>query len=226
MSPLEGGTAGRIRRGGSAVGPSPHWRRVETRFPAPKEVRNVKVKVVGFIGSPRVDGNTDRMVEWVLEAAMEEGAEVECVALREKRIAPCKACETCAKPPHRCATQDDMEDIQALLSQAQGIVLGTPVYWWGPSAQMKAFVDRWYGFRGDHRGTVRGKKFGLVVALGDSDVSTARHVVGMFKDALNYLDCDLHEPVLAPGCASPDDVERMPQVRTKCRELGKWLAST
>ena len=185
----------------------------------------MSIKVVGIMGSPREGGNTDRMVKWVLDAAAEAGMQVESVALRDKRIAPCRACETCARPPHRCVTKDDMGALQALLSEAHAIVLGTPVYWWGPSAQMKTFVDRWYGFRGERRGTVRKKRFGLVVALGDSDPATARHVVGMFSDALDYLDSVLYDPVLALGCDAPDHVERMPEIKARCKELGGKLAS-
>lgn len=175
------------------------------------------------MGSPRVGGNTDRMVGWVLDAAKEAGAEVERVVLKDKDIAACRACEVCGKEPHRCVNRDDMEGIQALLAGAQAVLLGTPVYWWGPSAVMKTFVDRWYGFRGDRRGTIRGKPFGLVVSFGDDDARTARHVVGMFEDALDYLGCELGGPVLAPGCSDPGDVERMPAVKDKCVGLGRWL---
>lgn len=185
----------------------------------------MSAKVVGIMGSPRVGGNTDRMVGWVLDAAQKAGAEVQSVVLRDKKIAHCRACDVCGKPPHRCVNQDDMEGIQAVLGGAKAVVLGTPVYWWGPSGHMKTFVDRWYGFRGDRRGTIRGKKFGLVVPFGDTDVSTARHVAGMFQEAMDYLGCDLHEPVLAPGCDGPADVEMMPAVKAKCTDLGKWLAS-
>jgi multimeric flavodoxin WrbA len=184
----------------------------------------VSSRVVGIMGSPREGGNTDRMVSWVLEAAKEAGAEVGKVDLKDLTIAQCRACDTCGKPPYRCVNQDDMEMLQALLSGAQGIVLGTPVYWWGPSGYMKVFVDRWYGFRGDRKNTLRGKKIGLVTPLGDDDLATARHVVGMFQDALDYLKCDLYSPVLAPGCSGRGDVEKTPGLKEKCAELGKWLA--
>lgn len=164
------------------------------------------------------------MVSWVLEGAKARGAETQQINLAGMKIAPCKGCDTCIKAPNRCVSKDDMEVLQAALNQADTIVLGTPVYWWGPSAQMKLFVDRWYGFRGDRKGTIRGKRFGLVVPMGDGDPSTARHVTGMFQDAFDYLGCRLHEPVLAPGVNDRGDVEKMPSVKAKCLELGGWLA--
>lgn len=182
------------------------------------------MRVVGIMGSPRVGGNTDLLVSWTLEGAKAAGADVRKIDLDGMKIAPCKACDACGKTPHRCVTKDDMEVLQMALDQADAVVLGTPVYWWGPSAQMKLFVDRWYGFRGDRKNTLRGKRFGLVVPMGDGDASTARHVTGMFQDALDYLNCDLHEPVLAAGASDPGDAERMPGVKGKCLELGRWLA--
>ena len=182
-------------------------------------------KVVGVMGSPRVGGNTDCMVTWVLEGAREAGAEVRKIDLKDRKIAHCRACETCSKPPYRCVSQDDMEALQAALDESDAVVLGTPVYWWGPSGYMKVFVDRWYGFRGDRKNTVRGKKFGLVVPLGDTDPATARHVVGMFEDALQYLSCRLHPPVLAPGVSGLGDVEKAPGLKKKCVDLGMWLVN-
>jgi multimeric flavodoxin WrbA len=179
--------------------------------------------VVGIMGSPRMGGNTDRMVRWVLDAAQKTGAQVECIILREQRIGHCCGCDVCHSSPHRCINQDDMETLQPILESAQAFVLGTPVYWWGPSGHMKSFVDRWYGFQGDRSGTIRGKKFGLVLPMADDDPSTGRHVVGMFSDALDYLGCTLHKAVLAPGCGAPGDVEGKPEVKAKCDELGRWL---
>lgn len=183
----------------------------------------MSAKVVGIMGSPRIGGNTDRMVGWVLDAAREAGASVERVILKDKKIEQCRACDTCTKPPYRCVHKDDMEGLQAVLAGAQAVVLGTPVYWWGPSGTMKTFVDRWYGFRGDRKGTIRGKKFGLVVPMGDSDIATGRHVAGMFQDAMDYLGCELYEPVLAPGCSDTGDVASLQEIKSRCQDLGKWL---
>ena len=183
----------------------------------------MSVKIVGIMGSPRVGGNTDLMVGWVLDAAKEAGAEVERIILKDRKIEQCRGCDTCTKPPYRCIHKDDMDGVQAVLEGAQAFVLGTPVYWWGPSGFMKTFVDRWYGFRGDRRGTIRGKKFGLVAPMGDSDPATGRHVVGMFQDAMDYLGCELGKPVLAPDCGDPGEVKNKPDVKAECVELGKWL---
>jgi multimeric flavodoxin WrbA len=77
-------------------------------------------------------------------------------------------------------------------------VLGTPVYWWGPTAQFKAFLDRWY-VGGEFLSRREGQRAILVIPLGDTDAGTARHVVGMFEDVLAYLRVELFATVLAPG---------------------------
>lgn len=185
----------------------------------------MSVKVVGIMGSPRIGGNTDKMVAWALEGATEAGAEVATVVLRGKKIAQCMGCDACHEPPYRCVHKDDMEQIRQEMEGAQAILLGTPVYWWGPSGLLKTFVDRWYGFRGDHKDAVRRKDFGLVVVCGDSEPETARHVAGMFQDAADYLDSTLHEPVIASGFNAQGAVAGDPEVKSKCVELGKNLYS-
>ena len=188
----------------------------------------MSVKIVAIMGSRRIGGNTDVMLGWVMEGAREAGAEVETVVLRGKTVAQCMGCDTCAKPPYKCIHRDDVDSIQPLLQDAQAIVLATPVYWWGPSGLLKTFVDRWYGFRGERKGTVRGKDFGLVVVCGDPDPAIARHVIGMYQFAADYLDSTLHEPVVAAGFSKPGEVAGDPDVKAKCVELGRklYLAST
>ena len=102
-------------------------------------------------------------------------------------------------------------------------VLGTPVYWWGPSAQMKAFMDRWFAkvASRDERDILSGHSVVLAVPLGDTDPATARHVVGMFEDALAYLNSRVVESVLATGAYDAGDVKSMPDVLEKARRAGE-----
>lgn len=183
------------------------------------------MKVVGIVGSPRIPGNTHYMVSWVLGAAAGAGAETQAINLVEKHIAPCRACESCGDPPNRCAQEDDMASIIDALASADAVVMGTPVYGWGPSAWIKSMIDRWYGLRGEYSGTLRNKRVGLVIPLGDSNPKTAQHTIGVFRDSFGYLGARLADPILAPGCGERDDVTRLTGVREKCEELGRLLVT-
>lgn len=154
------------------------------------------MKVVGFVGSPRVGGNTDILVSEILRGAAEAGAETEKVVLNQLHISPCQACEACRKTK-RCRIDDDMQALYETMLSADGLVLGTPIYYWGPSAQLKTFVDRWYAI--DQEGLregLAGKSVQLVCAFADHDLQTARHAIGMLETSVRWLQMQWREPLL------------------------------
>lgn len=115
---------------------------------------------MGIICSPRLHGNTEILVQASLAKAQEAGAEVELVALAGKRISPCDSCGSCSET-RQCHIKDDMQDIYAKLLDADGIIFGTPVYYWSVTAQAKALIDRTYVFRVNR--DLRNKVVGVVV---------------------------------------------------------------
>ncbi len=183
--------------------------------------RNYK-RALGIVGSPRRGGNTDILVDHILRGSADAGARVEKVHLSDLSIAPCQACYSC-ETTGRCTHEDDMEDLFEKMDACGVWVLGTPVYWWGPSAQMKAFVDRWFAKSAnrDDRDILSGRRVVLAVPLGDTDPKTARHVVGMFKDALEYVNSGVFECVLATGAYDAGDVEKQDDVLEKARHAGE-----
>lgn len=103
------------------------------------------MKILGLMCSPRRGGNTEILVEEALAAARELGAEVELVPIAEKDIAPCDGCESCLVTK-KCNIKDDMQEINAKLVEADGIIFGSPVYFFGVSAQAKTLIDRTFPF--------------------------------------------------------------------------------
>lgn len=178
-------------------------------------------RVLGVVGSPRRHGNTEIVVDEVLRGAEEAGAAVEKVILSELDIAPCEACAACVDTGE-CVTADAMEELFLRMQQSQVWVLGTPVYWWGPSAQFKTFLDRWYAkvHRKEDKAMFKGRRVILVVPMGDADPETARHVVGMMTDALEYVEAELCHTVLAPGVNDAGDVLRLRGVLQAAHRAG------
>jgi len=103
----------------------------------------LELKVIGFVCSPRVGGNTEVLVQEALSGSKGEGAEVEMVKVADLKISPCDGCATCSKTG-TCHIKDDMQKIYAKLLEADGIILGTPVYFWSVSSQTKILMDRTY----------------------------------------------------------------------------------
>lgn len=180
-----------------------------------------RTRVLGIVGSPREGGNTDILVDEILEGAREAGADTEKVMLGDLAIAPCQACYAC-RETGECVQADDMPDLFEKMKACEVWVLGTPVYWWGPSAQLKAFVDRWFSKASDSevKTTFEGRRVILAVPMGDTDPATGRHVVGMFTDALEYVKATLVASILAPGAYEPGDVRANSKVMEEARRAG------
>ena len=99
------------------------------------------MKVLGIVCSPRVEGNTAILVREALDAAQDGGAEVELLSMAGLNIAPCDGCRSC-RDGVECQIKDDMEPIYQKMKEADGIIVGTPVYFWSVSAQAKILIDR------------------------------------------------------------------------------------
>lgn len=177
--------------------------------------------VLGVVGSPRKGGNTDLLVEEVLRGAVERGARVEKVYLDDLNIAPCRACRTC-REKGACRQQDDMHMLYERILAADGITIGTPVYWWGPSAQTKLFFDRWFALV-PRRAELRGKKAVVVAPFEAEKEDTARHVFGMFSDSFDYLGMTL-AGTLGVTAGKRGEVMENPEALGRARALGHLLS--
>jgi len=104
------------------------------------------MKVIGFNGSPRKNGNTATLVSSVLKGAESRGAAVRLVNLHELKMKGCQGCEGCKKDLGRCVQKDDLSPILRELAEYDGIVLETPIYWWHVNPQLKILTDRFYCF--------------------------------------------------------------------------------
>ncbi len=98
-------------------------------------------KVLGLMGSPRKGQHTDAMLQALLAGATATGAETEQVPVANLGIKPCQSCYACAKLGH-CVIKDEMQAVYSKLAEADVIVLASPLYFFGLSAQLKALVDR------------------------------------------------------------------------------------
>ena len=101
-------------------------------------------KVLILSASPRRKGNSQILCDKFAEGAKSTGHQVKMIRLSDKKINFCKACDACMKNGGVCIQRDDMGDILQAYQQADILVLATPVYFYGISAQMKAFIDRTY----------------------------------------------------------------------------------
>jgi multimeric flavodoxin WrbA len=150
------------------------------------------VKVIGFNGSPRKGANTATLVETVLKGAADKGAETRIVNLNELNIHGCQGCGACKKEPGKCFYKDDLTPLLEEMKDVDAIVLGTPIYWFRESAQLKMLIDRFYCFMGEetdpNTGETSGfftfpggKKFVIVTSQGDENPE-------MYQQTIDWLN--------------------------------------
>ena len=102
------------------------------------------MKVVAFNGSPRREGNTSILIKAVFDELKKEGIKTELISLGGKPVRGCMACYACAQNKNRrCVMEDDHvnDSIQKMI-EADGIILGSPVYVADVSMEIKALIDR------------------------------------------------------------------------------------
>ncbi len=101
----------------------------------------VSIKMIlGICGSPRKQA-TEYVLKESLKMLEEKGFETEFFGLRGKTINPCRHCDYCIRKKE-CIVKDDMQDLYPLIIEAKGIIMATPIYNGGLSAQLKAVMDR------------------------------------------------------------------------------------
>ena len=99
------------------------------------------MKVVGIMGSPRMKGNTDLLLDEVLKGMRSEGAEVDKLVVDRLKISPCKEYNACLKSGN-CVIRDDMDAIYPQLLEADVVVVASPMFFYGVTSQLKALIDR------------------------------------------------------------------------------------
>lgn len=99
------------------------------------------MSVLAIHGSPRRGGNTDILLNRAMEGAVQVGARVEHLYVSRLNISPCIGCGGCEETG-QCVLEDDMQRIYPLLEGSHRVVLATPVYFYGVTAQLKALIDR------------------------------------------------------------------------------------
>ena len=161
------------------------------------------MKILGFVGSNRKNGSTAWAVEQILETAKTQGAETEIFYSGSLNISPCKGCLGCVASGN-CIIEDDMSMIYRALSQADTLVVGTPIYMGQMSGSTKVFLDRLFAcikprFSPNYREEYGGKKLVLVVTQGNPNVELFKEYIDYTEKTFRLLDFDVQAVQIIAG---------------------------
>jgi multimeric flavodoxin WrbA len=183
------------------------------------------MNILAIVGSPRKGGNTDILLSRIAEGARAGGAEVETVYLGGLQVRECDGCHACWQG-RVCSKDDDMRGLYPRIAGSDVIVFGTPVYWYGPTALMKAFIDRFVYFNGEaNRPQVRGKKAVVAIVLEEDREETWRPVAEFFERSLAYLEMQPAGTIVVPGVGAKGAIRKKPERLEEALRLGQRLAA-
>ncbi len=184
------------------------------------------MKVLGIMGSPRIGGNSDILLDQALAGAREAGAEVEKIVLNSKKISGCQDCKKCNETGI-CALKDDMAEIHQKILEADAIIHSGPVYFWSMTSQMKAYLDRWCAFFDAewkwhklHYSKMKGKRIGLITVCGDPNERTADPIVHSFKTTAEFTRLQWVGAVMA-SASDRGEISRNEKAKSEAFELGR-----
>lgn len=103
-----------------------------------------------IFGSPRKNGNSDKLGASFIEGALSVGHNVNKFYIREMNISGCNGCEYCYLHEGECCINDDMQKLYLFLEKTDCIVFATPIYYQNFPSQLKAVIDRFFVFENKH----------------------------------------------------------------------------
>ena len=187
------------------------------------------MKILGIMGSPRIKGNTDLLLDEALKGAQSQQAETEKLVVDKLKIAPCREYSGCLRDGN-CVIRDDMDDIYPKLMDADGIIVASPMFFYALSAQLKALIDRcqalWARKYVLKQNPPKSGRKGAFIAVGatrgeklfDGSILTVKY---FFK----AIDVEYSDELLVRGVDQRGEIRQHPEALSGAFELGSRLAN-
>jgi len=187
------------------------------------------MKILGINASPRIGGNTDILLDRVLEGAETKGASTEKIILNKLKFSPCQECENMLDDGS-CIVQDDMQGLYKKIKDADALVLASPIFFGSLSAQAKMMIDRfqcaWRAKYKLKKDTGFKKIKGAFVSVEGSErndfFDNARSIV---RNLFATINADYKQELFCPGVDEKAGILKHPDCLQKAFELGVKIAS-
>jgi multimeric flavodoxin WrbA len=190
-------------------------------------------QIVAIYGSPRRRGNTATLLKHAVQGAVDAGAQVNEIILRDLKISPCLEIYACKKDG-RCAIKDDFHQVVDQILSAKGLILASPIFFYTVSAHTKILMDRcqslWvkkYWIDKVPFGQWEPKRKGLFISVGatkgkklfDGTLLTVKYF-------FDVLDMELFRSLLYRGLDFEGDILKYPEYLEAAYQAGNDLAKT
>ncbi len=170
-------------------------------------------------GSPRKGGNTDLLVEAFAKGASPRH-HVEVISVHDYKVNPCIGCNSCfTREDYKCCQKDDMQIVYDKMAKAEMLVIASPVYFYGLSAQLKAVIDR---FHNPIRDTFHIHKMALLLVGAASLPELFNSILAQYELCLKFFKLEDMGRVLVRGAKDKGDVKNGDALK-QTYELGQRI---
>lgn len=175
---------------------------VETEIQKSRKEQQMS-RIVVLQGSVRRGGNTQMLVEAFVKGAEQQNC-VEVISVADYHVNPCIGCNSCfSRENHQCFQQDDMQKVYDKLAAADVIVVASPVYFYGVSAQLKAIIDRLHT---PLRNTFQVKKMALLLVAASPLTGVFDAIKVQYQLVLDYFHLEDLGSVLVREVKNQGDI--------------------
>jgi multimeric flavodoxin WrbA len=186
------------------------------------------LKVLGIMGSPRIKGNTDLLLDGALRGAQSQGAEVEKIVVDKLNLSPCREYYGCLKDGN-CVIRDDMDGIYPKLLDADRVIVASPMFFYGLTSQVKALIDRcqalWARKYVLKRNPPDSARKGAFIAVG---ATSGEHLfdgsILTVKYFFRSIGVEYADELLIRGVDKKGEIREHPAALSDAFELGRRLA--
>lgn len=179
--------------------------------------------ILVLTGSPRENGNSDKLAEAFIEGARSAGHSVNKFSAGRKKISGCTACDACWSKGTACVFQDDFTELEPLLESADVLVLVTPLYWSSFPAQLKAPIDKLYAYVSPAcQSPLKIKESALIVCGELAGEQIFKGVIDVYLGIAEYLNWENRAILTVPEVFAKEDILKTDALG-HARELGKAI---
>ena len=181
-------------------------------------------RILVLNGATRAGGNTDALVDNLIEGMKSVGLDSQLVTLRDVKINNCVGCCQCLRES-TCQFDDDMTQLRSFFVGADLVVFASPIYWCEVTGLLKTFIDRLYFFHHEvNRSLVSGKKALTLTTLGEDDAAYESEVlVEFYRRFLKSLGLTILDMLFFPGLMEKEAIEQRPEYLEQAHKAGRQL---
>lgn len=166
----------------------------------------MKKNILMLTGSPRRGGNSELLADHFGRGAEAKGHIVSRFDAAANPVSGCKACDACWTRGTACVFSDGFTRLAPMLEQADALILVSPLYWFGFSAQLKAAVDKIYSYMSPKRKTALVVHEAALLMCGEGEDKCFKGSLETFNAICEYMEWAVHGSVIAPHVNAKGDI--------------------